>query len=69
MLNTWFHIVFVLHRFATLATRMEQYIQGQSRDLVDQAYTKFVSPQAASPFYFNFNLFSGLMLVFGTKLC
>lgn len=22
---------------------MEQYIQGQSRDLVDQAYTKFVS--------------------------
>ncbi|MBA0832737.1 hypothetical protein Goarm_017105 [Gossypium armourianum] len=31
-------------RFATLATRMEQYIQGQSRDLVDLAYTKFVSP-------------------------
>ncbi|XP_074273552.1 exocyst complex component SEC3A-like [Silene latifolia] len=30
-------------RFAILATRMEQYIQGQSRDLVDQAYTKFVS--------------------------
>ncbi|KAI3884617.1 hypothetical protein MKW92_014367 [Papaver armeniacum] len=30
-------------RFATLATRMEQYIQGQSRDLVDQAYTKFVN--------------------------
>ncbi|XP_044475842.1 exocyst complex component SEC3A [Mangifera indica] len=30
-------------RFATLATRMEQYILGQSRDLVDQAYTKFVS--------------------------
>ncbi|KAJ0989448.1 hypothetical protein J5N97_007804 [Dioscorea zingiberensis] len=30
-------------RFATLATRMEQYIQGQSRDLVDQAYTKIVS--------------------------
>ncbi|KAK4374331.1 hypothetical protein RND71_005008 [Anisodus tanguticus] len=30
-------------RFATLATRMEQYIQGQSRDLVDHAYTKFVS--------------------------
>ncbi|KAJ8431357.1 hypothetical protein Cgig2_002080 [Carnegiea gigantea] len=28
-------------RFAALATRMEQYIQGQSRDLVDQAYTKF----------------------------
>lgn len=22
---------------------MEQYIQGQSRDLVDRAYTKFVS--------------------------
>ncbi|KAF3778979.1 Exocyst complex component [Nymphaea thermarum] len=30
-------------RFATLATRMEQYIQGQSRDLVDQAYTKFIN--------------------------
>ncbi|KAL5715080.1 Exocyst complex component S3A [Ranunculus cassubicifolius] len=30
-------------RFANLATRMEQYIQGQSRDLVDQAYTKFVN--------------------------
>lgn len=30
-------------RFATLATRMEQYIQGQSRDLVDQAYAKFVT--------------------------
>ena len=33
----------LMHSFATLATRMEQYIQGQSRDLVDQAYTKFVS--------------------------
>ncbi|WVY93570.1 hypothetical protein V8G54_032658 [Vigna mungo] len=32
-------------RFATLATRMEQYIQGQSRDLVDQAYTKFETDQ------------------------
>ncbi|KAH0465483.1 hypothetical protein IEQ34_005586 [Dendrobium chrysotoxum] len=30
-------------RFAFLATRMEQYIQGQSRDLVDQTYTKIVS--------------------------
>ncbi|KAL2459101.1 Exocyst complex component SEC3A [Forsythia ovata] len=30
-------------RFATLATRMEQYIQGQSRDLVDQAYAKLVT--------------------------
>ncbi|CAA7027854.1 unnamed protein product [Microthlaspi erraticum] len=30
-------------RFAELTTRMEQYIQGQSRYLVDQAYTKFVS--------------------------
>ncbi|KAG1368535.1 exocyst complex component SEC3A [Cocos nucifera] len=30
-------------RFATLATRMEQYIQGHSRDLVDQAYMKLVS--------------------------
>lgn len=37
------YIILLLHRFATLATRMEQYIQGQSRDLVDQAYTKFVS--------------------------
>lgn len=37
------YILLILHRFATLATRMEQYIQGQSRDLVDQAYTKFVS--------------------------
>lgn len=31
-----------MNRFAVLATRMEQYIQGQSRDLVDQAYTKLV---------------------------
>ncbi|KAK8923924.1 Exocyst complex component SEC3A [Platanthera zijinensis] len=30
-------------RFSILATRMEQYIQGESRDLVDQAYTKIVS--------------------------
>ncbi|QCE16583.1 Exocyst complex component Sec3 [Vigna unguiculata] len=30
-------------RFAALATRMEQFVAGQSRDLVDQAYTKFVS--------------------------
>ncbi|KAJ3670108.1 hypothetical protein LUZ60_010432 [Juncus effusus] len=30
-------------RFATLAARMEQYIQGQSRDLVDKAYTKLVN--------------------------
>ncbi|XP_020594062.1 exocyst complex component SEC3A-like isoform X2 [Phalaenopsis equestris] len=30
-------------RFANLATRMEQYIQGQFRDLVDQAYSKIVS--------------------------
>ncbi|GAB2231179.1 hypothetical protein Droror1_Dr00027467 [Drosera rotundifolia] len=35
-------------RFATLATRMEQYIQGQSRDLVDRAYTKFVSVMFAT---------------------
>ncbi|KAG9440846.1 hypothetical protein H6P81_021011 [Aristolochia fimbriata] len=32
-----------IQRFAILAARMEQYIQGQSRDLVDQAYTKIVS--------------------------
>ncbi|PKA56641.1 Exocyst complex component SEC3A [Apostasia shenzhenica] len=30
-------------RFAFLATRMEQYVQGQSRDLIDQTYTKIVS--------------------------
>ncbi|URE40592.1 hypothetical protein MUK42_17420 [Musa troglodytarum] len=30
-------------RFAILASRMEQYIQGQARDLIDQAYTKIVS--------------------------
>ncbi|GAB2222046.1 hypothetical protein Drorol1_Dr00013244 [Drosera rotundifolia] len=36
-------IVPYIPRFATLATHMEQYIQGQSRDLVDQAYTKLVS--------------------------
>ncbi|KFK23976.1 hypothetical protein AALP_AAs72696U000100 [Arabis alpina] len=30
-------------RFAVLATRMEHYIHGRSRSLVDQAYTKFVS--------------------------
>ncbi|XAR61815.1 hypothetical protein NMG60_11016338 [Bertholletia excelsa] len=35
-------------RFATLATRMEQYIQGQSRDLVDRAYTKFVTVMFAT---------------------
>lgn len=35
-------------RFATLATRMEQYISGQSRELVDQAYTKFVSVMFAT---------------------
>nr|XP_043615361.1 exocyst complex component SEC3A-like [Erigeron canadensis] len=29
-------------RFGLLATRMEQYIQGQSRDLVDQAYIKII---------------------------
>ena len=36
-------VMSLMLRFAALATRMEQYIQGQSRDLVDQAYTKFVS--------------------------
>ncbi|XP_031483157.1 exocyst complex component SEC3A-like isoform X2 [Nymphaea colorata] len=38
-----FGVLPYIPRFATLAARMEQYIQGQSRDLVDQAYTKFVS--------------------------
>jgi len=41
-----------LHRFATLATRMEQYIQGQSRDLADQAHTKFVSSLFLNVFFF-----------------
>lgn len=44
----------LLHRFATLATRMEQYIQGQSRDLVDQAYTKFVSTHLPQTIFFFF---------------
>ncbi|XP_072987152.1 exocyst complex component SEC3A-like [Typha latifolia] len=35
-------------RFATLASRMEQYIQGQSRDLVDKAYTRLVSTMFAT---------------------
>ncbi|KAG5577429.1 hypothetical protein H5410_057563 [Solanum commersonii] len=37
------NLIYNYRQFATLATRMEQYIQGQSRDLVDQAYTKFVT--------------------------
>ncbi|XP_039139451.1 exocyst complex component SEC3A-like [Dioscorea cayenensis subsp. rotundata] len=37
-----------IQRFATLATRMEQYIQGQSRDLVDQSYGKIVSTMFAT---------------------
>ena len=41
--TSYLEVLICLPRFATLATRMEQYIQGQSRDLVDQAYTKFVS--------------------------
>ncbi|CAH9144792.1 unnamed protein product [Cuscuta epithymum] len=36
-------VLLYITRFAALATRMEQYIQGQSRDLVDQAYTKLVT--------------------------
>ncbi|XP_059637425.1 exocyst complex component SEC3A-like [Cornus florida] len=36
-------VLLYIPRFATLATRMEQYIHGQSRDLADQAYTKLVS--------------------------
>jgi hypothetical protein len=35
-------------RFAALAHRMESYIQGGSRDLVDQAYTKFVTVMFAT---------------------
>ncbi|KAI7740910.1 hypothetical protein M8C21_033037 [Ambrosia artemisiifolia] len=35
-------IMSFIPRFALLATRMEQYIQGQSRDLVDQAYIKII---------------------------
>jgi hypothetical protein len=41
--------MFLLCRFAVLASRMEQYIQGQSRDLIDKAYTKLVS---ITPFKF-----------------
>jgi len=40
------------YRFASLATRMEQYVAGQSRDLVDQAYTKFVSGSFSKLFCF-----------------
>jgi len=36
-------ILHCIPRFAVLATRMEQYIQGHSRDLVDQAYTKIIN--------------------------
>lgn len=36
-------ILAYIPRFAVLASRMEQYIQGQSRDLIDKAYTKLVS--------------------------
>ncbi|KAI3777425.1 hypothetical protein L1987_47225 [Smallanthus sonchifolius] len=35
-------------RFALLAARMEQYIQGQSRDLVDQAYIKIIGVMFAT---------------------
>uniref|UniRef100_A0A0D9VWI1 Exocyst complex component Sec3 PIP2-binding N-terminal domain-containing protein n=1 Tax=Leersia perrieri TaxID=77586 RepID=A0A0D9VWI1_9ORYZ len=35
-------ILAYIPRFAVLASRMEQYIQGQSRDLIDKAYTKLV---------------------------
>ncbi|KAM7514164.1 hypothetical protein LguiA_003747 [Lonicera macranthoides] len=35
-------------RFAALAHRMETYIQGQNRDLVDQAYAKFVTVMFAT---------------------
>lgn len=50
-----------LCRFATLATRMEQYIQGQSRDLVDQAYTKFVSNLFIVFKHASYNLLNGKM--------
>ncbi|CAM0875839.1 unnamed protein product [Alopecurus aequalis] len=36
-------ILAYIPRFAVLASRMEQYIQGQSRDLIDKAYTKLVN--------------------------
>ncbi|KAL8166992.1 hypothetical protein V2J09_008491 [Rumex salicifolius] len=36
-------VVPYIPRLATLATRMEQYISGQSRELVDFGYTKIVS--------------------------
>jgi hypothetical protein len=60
-LTKWLNLV--LHRFATLATRMEQYIQGQSRDLADQAHTKFVSSLFLNVFFFCF-LSDSLVLFF-----
>ena len=51
-----------MYRFATLATRMEQYIQGQSRDLVDQAYTKFVSKYSCHILLELWTLFSAVHL-------
>nr|CAB3493965.1 unnamed protein product [Digitaria exilis] len=41
-------ILAYIPRFAVLASRMEQYIQGQSRDLIDKAYTKLVSTMFAT---------------------
>ncbi|XP_076945522.1 exocyst complex component SEC3A-like [Bidens hawaiensis] len=35
-------VMLFVPRFALLAMHMEQYIQGQSRDLVDQAYMKII---------------------------
>ena len=42
-LRSDYFVLVTLFRFAVLASRMEQYIQGQSRDLIDKAYTKLVS--------------------------
>ncbi|KAL9252919.1 Exocyst complex component SEC3A-like protein, partial [Drosera capensis] len=42
-------VVPYIPRFATLAAWMEQCVQGQSRDLVDQAHTKFISHQNGVP--------------------
>ncbi|XP_062215174.1 exocyst complex component SEC3A-like isoform X2 [Phragmites australis] len=41
-------ILAYIPRFAVLASRMEQYILGQSRDLSDKAYTKLVSTMFAT---------------------
>ncbi|XP_078170955.1 exocyst complex component SEC3A-like [Carex rostrata] len=38
-----FGVLVYIPRFAQLATRLEEYVHGGCRDLIDQAYTKIVS--------------------------